>query len=190
MHERSPFYRIIIFSPFPSSLQFERISPDGNSSRSSIHIYIYIHIQAIELSFPFTLPFISPRAINPFLLLTRASVTTGLIYFRSRSPAFFLSPPFDVATLDCSVNSASGEHPLSFMCTRLLLPLDWWTAFKSIARISRASYYPAISSPTCNHHNSIDSFFRAKWARRLFCILVQRKYCSRSYLLNTLWKII
>jgi len=57
---------------------------------------------AFELSFPFILPFISPRAINPFLLLTRTSVTTRLINFRSRSPVFFLSPPFWLATLDCS----------------------------------------------------------------------------------------
>lgn len=106
---------------------------------------IIIYIWAIELSFPFTLPFISPRAINPFLLLTRANVTTRLIYFRSRSLVFFLSPPFDVATLDCSVNSASRKHPLSIACTRLPLPPDWWTAFKSIARISRISHATRVA---------------------------------------------
>jgi len=119
------FENLFIFLLFPSSLRVFLDSSRNNASRSSVYMWM------IELSFPFTLPFISPRAINPFLLLTRASITTCLIYFRSRSPMFFLSPPFDVATLNCSVNSASGEHPLSFTCTRLLLPLDWWIAFKS-----------------------------------------------------------
>lgn len=140
--EQSSFYRIVAFHPFyphyESSVSFSIEAPRGP---------VYIYMWAIELSFPFTSPFISPRAINPFLLLTLMSVTTRLIYFRSRSPTFFLSPPFDVATLDCSVNSASGEHPLSFTCTRLPLPLGWWTAFKSLhADFTRFMHYPAISA--------------------------------------------
>jgi len=128
-----------------------------------------LYMCVFELSFPFILSFISPQAINPFLLLTRVSVTTRLINFRSRSPVFFLSPPFwrSYSRL-LSVNSASGSI-LYLSCVPGCLFLTADERFLKVSHGLHALHVLPVRQSVRLTMIIIGLIvFRAKWFRHIF----------------------
>lgn len=174
--ETNAFHAITRDYPFPGITVFHPFHPH-RPARLSIKTF-WPTIWTIGLSFPFTSPFIPPRAINPFLFLTRANtlLRVWFIFARTRR-RFSFHLPFDAATLSVgrSIPPARAQHPLSsrvyHACIRLFLL--WWTASNHIAH--RYFQLRITSSPcSCKQMTATVQLLRASFsekARPEFCLL-------------------